>query len=826
MLFMKRRFTISKMVLVALLAIIPMTFYGQENKEEGKTKVKADRYWYIMGDFGAAYYHGDLARYGFMPDFEHTRINGHLGFGYQFGGVIGVNAKLGRGFAEGEKEKHGLLLEDLDYLEGNINAYFNLSNLISGYRSDRLFNFIPHIGVGQIQYKGETAFLQSGNRYAKFGYEEGNTNPNEDNGGINNRRVVLTVPVGAEFNFNIHPKWDVFADYTLNWVDSDILDNKTYGSQQVKNDMFSNINLGVRFKFNKSNNLKSMIDNFDDVIMVVTPEILEEKGDKVPVTIKITFPEKYFNKNAVMNFTPVLKYANGETQYCTVNFKGENVTGDGVVINYANGGTYTYTCEVAYTPDMENSELFIEPVVYAPKSGIHATKAAALENENCLTGDERKLADGVIATSNRIGNSDVNALAAPDNYEKETILTNTGDVYYQVNMANLNWNLPLNKDSENKAAVAGMSDNVKKGWTIKDVTIDGWASPEGEETFNEGLSERRAEAAAKYVKGELNKLAKAKDSKVAYAKADEITFNVKGNGPDWNGFMNAVEASNLKDKKSILNVIRSASADQREQEIRNMILIYPELEEEILPPLRRAVVNVNTFEPKHSEAELSELAISDPSSLSCEELLYAATLTEDLNAKATIYASAMKNYPECVNAFINAAQVQIELGNIKDAKTYLEKALKLNTKSAELYNNLGVIALIEKDYAKAESYFNQAKALGANVNYNTGILNITKGNYSAAVSQMTGTTCTYNLALAQVLNQNYNVAEETLNCAEQTAEVLYLKAIIGARTNDASKVFANLGKAIEKNADYKAIAAADREFIKLFNAPEFQALVK
>lgn len=823
---MKRRFTISKMVLVALLAIIPMTFYGQDNKEEGKNKVKADRYWYIMGDFGAAYYHGDLARYGFAPDFEHTRINGHLGFGYQFGGVIGVNAKLGRGFAEGEKEKHGLILDDLDYFEGNINAYFNLSNLIGGYNPDRLFNFIPHVGVGQMQYKGLTSYYQSGNPYKKYGYKENNTDPNDhNNGGIQDRRVALTVPVGAELNFNLSPKWDVFADYTLNWVDSDRLDDFINGAMQVKNDMYSNINVGVRFKFNKSDNLKSMVDNFDKVTMVVTPEVLEENGNKVPVTIKVTFPEKYFNKKAVMNFTPVLKYANGETQYCTVNFKGEDVEGDGVVINYANGGTYTYTCEVDYNPDMDNSELVVEPVIYAPKTTIHPTKEAALENEKCLTAEERKLADGVIATSNRIGN-DVNTLTAPDNYEKVTVLTNAGDIYYQVNMANLNWNLPLNKKSENKAAVAGINDNVKNGWEIKDVTVDGWASPEGEETFNEGLSERRAESAAKFVKDELNKLAKAKDSKVAYKNADDVTFNVKGNGPDWNGFMNAVEASNLKDKKSILNVIRSASADQREQEIRNMILIYPELEEEILPPLRRAVVNVNAFEPKHSDAELSNLAVSDPSSLSCEELLYAATLTDDLNTKATIYANAMKNYPSCANAFINAAQVQIELGNIKDAKELLEKALKTNTKSGELYNNLGAIALIEKDYAKAESYFNQAKALGANVNYNTGILNITKGNYKAAASQMTGTTCTYNLGLAQVLDKNYSAAEQTLNCAEQTAEVFYLKAIIGARTDDASKVYTNLGKAIEKDANYKGVAAADREFIKYVNEPNFQALIK
>lgn len=825
---MKKQFTISKLVLIALMAILPATVFGQ----------KADRYFYIMADGGISSFHGDLSRNAFAPDFDNIKFNAHFGVGYQFGGVIGMNLKAEWASLAGEKLDRKVfdpaILDSYDHFGANVNLTFNMSNVFSPYKADRLFNVIPHIGIGQIHYKSEVHRLDHNDnviRVEKWGYENKNEgDENRPGDGISDRRVATTVPVGIEFNFNLHPKWDVYADYTMVYTDDDYLDGTKNGTMEVKNDIFSTLNLGVRFKFNKGGGtLKSMVKDFEDgkVTMTVTPDPLEEKGDKVPVTIEINFPPKYFNKKSVMNFTPVLKCSDGtEIEFCTVNFKGEEVSGDGVMINYRNGGKYTYTCEVPYQESMNASELVVEPLIYAPKSGIQPDRKSVLENERYDQADPTKLADGVINTSKRIANNSLNPIATPDGYEKVTILTETGDIYFQVNQANLNWNLPLNKQSDNKAALADMNNNVKNGYEIKDITIEGWASPEGEETFNEGLSERRAQAAAKYTKEGLNKLARDKKVNTSFDNANDITFNTKGNGPDWNGFMKAVEASNIKDKNAILNVVRSANAAKREQEIRNMISIYPELEKDILPALRRAIVNVNTFEPKHTDVELARLAIENPSELKCPELLYAATLTNDLNTQKAIYANAMRVYPNCVKAKINAAQVELKQGNTATAKTLLEQAMKADNKSAEVYNNLGVVAFYEGNYAEAEKNFNQAKALGADVNYNMGVLSIHNGDYAKAASQMGNYDYDlYNLALAQTLNKDYSAAEKTLNRAPNTAEVNYLKAIVAARTNNTSKLYESLASAINMNAAYKAQAKMDREFIKFSNNPEFKVLV-
>ena len=127
-----------------------------------------------------------------------------------------------------------------------------------------------------------------------------------------------------------------------------------------------------------------------------------------------------------------------------------------------------------------------------------------------------------------------------------------------------------------------MKDKINAGEEIKGFRIEGWASPEGELDHNNGLADDRAAAAEKDIKAQLKKAKKA---------AADYEYNAKGNGPDWDTFMTLVENSNIADKDAILNVIRNAGAN-REEEIKNMINVYPELEKDILPLLRRAEVYI------------------------------------------------------------------------------------------------------------------------------------------------------------------------------------------------------------------------------------------
>ena len=54
----------------------------------------------------------------------------------------------------------------------------------------------------------------------------------------------------------------------------------------------------------------------------------------------------------------------------------------------------------------------------------------------------------------------------------------------------------------------------------------------------------------------------------------------------------------------------------------------------------------------------------------------------------------------------------------------------------------------------------------------------------------------------------------------------YLKAIVGARTNDTQAVLENLKVAVAKDASLKARAAQDIEFAKFAEDEAFKAIVK
>lgn len=833
---MKKSFLLSALTLVFVLAMMPLHFYGQDEAPKAKTKKTSvfDPYFHVFAEAGLSLFHGDLNQYGFAPDPKHLKFNGDLGLGYQFTPVVGAFGKIGLGAFDGEKDaiKNGqvrnAMIDEAKFFDMSLNASFEMLNLFAGYNPDRKFGLSTHLGFGQIDWQARAIDKTTGNPFdPEIGY---GTNAIEE--GWTGRANAWIVPVGAELTWHASEKVDVYADYTFNFTDSDRIDafvdngtdNRHWPEGTYKNDLYAHLNFGARYKF-ISNSVKSMVTNFGDVVLEATPQPLEERGDSVLVTIKGTFPPKYFKKNAAMNFAPVLNYDGGSVALKPINFKGEKVTGDGIPVNYAEGGTFTYTDKVPYHPNLNVSELVVAPLVYPAKTITNTTPESVKANEGYFECPQRKLDDGVIYTSKRIADKFKTSNAA-HGYEKVTILTQNADIYFPVNQHNLNWNLPLNKKDESKAALASVAANLEKGYALKDITVAGWASPEGEETFNAGLSEKRSNTAVDYLNAEFKKLLKNKDNTLPFKNVKELSYSKSGNGPDWNGFMAAVEASSIKDKNAILNVVRSANPAQREQEIRNMILIYPELEKEILPPLRRAIITVNTFEPKKTDADIANLATTDPGKLSLNELLYAATLTDDLKTKKVIYKNAMDLHPKCFRAVLNASEVEINLGNAAEAKNLLNKAISMNDKSAAAYNNLAAVNIMERDFVSAEANLNKAKQLGANVDYNTGILNIYKGNYNKAVSLMSGEKCDYNLGLAQLLDKQYDAAKATLNCAPDNAKTNYLKAVLGARMGNNAEVYSNLMKAIKEHDACKNTAKNDREFMKLFGEADFQAIVK
>jgi tetratricopeptide (TPR) repeat protein len=535
----------------------------------------------------------------------------------------------------------------------------------------------------------------------------------------------------------------------------------------------------------------------------VTPKILETHGGMVEVTIKGTFPQKYFDKKTVLEVTPVLTYAGGETAFGKVQvLQGESVQANNKKISVT-GGDFTYTDKIPYKDAMKLSELVVR---------IKATRGKTV-----LAFDPVKIADGVIATSTLTENH-VKPKMMLNNYVRITPENKMADLHYLINQADL-------QGKELKAEdVQLLKDYIKMvsldpTRQFKAAEISSYASPDGPLDENEKLSVKRGTTADKFMKKEFEKVEVAKTAGF---------FTEKTTAEDWDGFKTEVENSNIQDKDLIIRVLSMYSDPVvREKEIKNMSAAFEALKKDILPKLRRSKLFVNVDLVGRSDEQIIAQINSDPKALSLEEMLYAATLTKDLNEQLKYYQITAENFPKCIRAQNNIGYTYIYLGKSDEAIAALEKAKAIENNDV-VKNNLGFAYLQKGDNVKAEEYFTSMATATPESKFGLGILATKKGEYDKAVNYF-GTEPSYDLALALLLKGDVNKAKVTLDGLKELCKCgkpSYLKAVVGARLDDRNYMLNNLREAIGLKADWKAYAKTDLEFAKYFNDDTFKAAVQ
>lgn len=521
----------------------------------------------------------------------------------------------------------------------------------------------------------------------------------------------------------------------------------------------------------------------------VQPNPLIVRGDSVELNINGNFPGKYFSKKAMVELTPTLTYAEGSTPYKMVSFQGEAAPGNATVIPYETGKSFSYNEKVAYKPEMRDSELMLNIL------GKQGSKEKAF--------DPYKLADGVITTPLLVQSDDM-SIIAKDQFTRTTSHEAKAVINYLVNSSVVR---PGElRDADMKALQTLLKDNgTNADYEFKGTTILAYASPEGEISLNENLAVERSESAKRSVSSLM------KSNKV---KFDDSKFNLVPKGEDWVGFQEKMQASDIADKELILRILTMYSdVTKRESEIKNLAATYTEVAEKILPELRRSQITVNYDIVGRTDEEIIALARSaNADSLTVEEMLYAATLTEDMNEQNAIYEKASQTYPDDYRAFNNMGVMKMKKNDMNGAKQLFETAQSKQDNTVSK-NNLAVIQRLSGDRKAAAAGYESAAGAGDEVNYNMGILDIMNGNYDSAIQNMKGYN-TYNKALAQVLAGNNEAALATLNQSDDkdSAEGQYLKAIIGARMNDATMVSNSLKAAYALDASLKERAADDLEF--------------
>ena len=523
-------------------------------------------------------------------------------------------------------------------------------------------------------------------------------------------------------------------------------------------------------------------DNFK-----VTPTPLEAIGGEVPATINGIFPEKYMKKKAVVTVTPVLKYEGGEAVGQSATFQGEKVEGNGTEIGYKVGGSYTMKANFKYVPAMLSSELYAR---FEAKLG-----------KKTVSIPEVKIGYGVLSTSELLKKCVITASTAPDAFQRIIEHKQEANIKFLIGQANLRTSELSSVSIQDLVKILKEINDMQEERALQNIEISAYASPDGGYAFNERLAEKRQNVSAKYMQKELKKISM------------NAEVDTKFTAEDWEGFKELVSKSNLQDKDVILRVLSMyQDPEEREQQIRNMSSVFTEIAEGILPELRRARLIVNYEVIGRSDAQILAQFKEDASKLSVEELLYAAnTLVNDNATRKVWYEKTTKLFPNDYRAYNNLAQMAIMEGNETAAQSWLQKAQSVNSKAPETNANLALLALKNGDTAKAEAHMGNASGSDT-FNEILGNLNIAKGNYIQA-EQNLSTVQTNSAALAQILNKDYAKAKNTLAAVKTPdATTSYLKAILAARTNDASALKSNLKAAVSLDSSLKARAANDLEF--------------
>ena len=542
----------------------------------------------------------------------------------------------------------------------------------------------------------------------------------------------------------------------------------------------------------------SKLDELSADYFSVTPQVLEAVGGKVPATINGTFPEKYFNKKAVVEVTPVLKWDGGQAVGQSAVFQGEKVEGNDQTIAYKAGGNYTMKTVFDYVPEMAKSELFLE---FTAKVGNKEVAIPAV-----------KVADGVISTSEIVAQTvaTANVALGEDAFQRIIKEKHDANIMFLIQQANVRSSeLKTAKAFQEEVKAIGEAANKQ----ITNIEISAYASPDGALDLNQGLAEKRQDATAKVVNKNLKK--------------DKMEANVdtKYTAEDWEGFQELVSKSNIQDKELILRVLSMyKEPEQREQEIKNISSVYSDLADEILPQLRRSRLTLNYEVIAKSDEEIANLADNNAKELSLEELLYAATLAKDAAKKEAIYTKATQLFPNDYRAFNNLGKLAYEAGDMDKAENLLKKALTVK-ENPEANMNLGLVALAKGKAAEAESYLGKA-AGNPELNEALGNLYVAQGQYERAVNAF-GDAKTNSAALAQILAKDYNKAKSTLAAvANPDGYTDYLNAVIGAKTNNAAMVISNLKSAVAKDSSLAKKAATDLEFAKYFTNADFLSIIK
>jgi tetratricopeptide (TPR) repeat protein len=576
--------------------------------------------------------------------------------------------------------------------------------------------------------------------------------------------------------------------------------------------------------------LSQMIKMAKDQKLTVSPNPLEVHGDSVKFSISAALPVKMLKKNKVYTVNTFYKageqtkLALGDLQFKSEDFPNAKTEQP----------TMTKGFSFPFQPNLTPGDLYI--------MGIASTMNGKSKNS-----PELPVAKGIITTSRLVKDVYYVSYAFHGYNKNEELVPVNISFYFDKGKSKL-------KTDDTKGTTGKFFQQFLASKNVtRTVTIIGSHSPEGAEMVNSKLSEERAKAVETYYKENLLKY----NTKSAI---DSISFVLKAKVQEWDAFKSLVDSNRVltRDQKTeILDLVNSPDGDFRAKEKKlSKLKSYKILLKEVYPKLRTSGTEWLVVKKKKSDAEMSLLSKGvangtlKQDTLNDEELAYAATLTVDAKEKEAIYNAATKKNDSWV-AHNNLAAVQLEMAKkstdaaekkkmLESALLHLEIARNKNASSSEVQANIGTAYLLSGEIVKAKEALVSAIQMSKSDEVTSGVsgvigaLQIKSGDYNGAVASLSKGAdmpeVKYNLALAYLLNKNFDTAKaafkEAQNADQSNAWAFYAAAVTGARMNNVEDLTTNLAKAVQLDSSLKAKALGDLEFRDYAATDAFKNVLK
>ena len=240
--------------------------------------------------------------------------------------------------------------------------------------------------------------------------------------------------------------------------------------------------------------------------------------------------------------------------------------------------------------------------------------------------------------------------------------------------------------------------------TVNRLDITGYASPEGTLAGNQRLSEGRSGALANYLA-------------MQYDFPRNI-YRIFFGGENWTGLVKAVEASHMEYRNRILDIIEyTPSPAERKDKLKRLAggVPYRHMLRTIYPSLRVAICKVDYNVKNFDVEEAKVVMLTSPQNLSLNEMfLVANTYPYGSQEFVDVFETAVRLFPKDEIANLNAAISALTRNDMALAERYLNRITPENY-PAEYNNAMGVLALLEGNYERAETYLQTAAADGLEV---------------------------------------------------------------------------------------------------------------